>query len=369
MYTSYAPREEIDSAPPAPSTPAEAGPGTPVARRAGGVLVTTVVPQQKTAWTKARMDVLHLLRGAGYAHVELPDGANPVHWLDFLGQLDRLVDRGGHVVIEYPFDQRKRAYLLHMFCRVRGARLFALIHDLDSLRHEESPPEREIAILRLFDGLVSHNATMTEWLRGQGVGAKVVNLNLFDYCSPPGPTWHETRLTTPLKVVCAGNLSYPKASYVYDERLAQLRQVELSLFGAFFEPERLRHPGPRYKGVFDPDQPALDGRYHFGLIWDGQSIDGCQGNYGQYMRYNNPHKLSLYLSLGLPVIVWKEAAIAPLVLGRGVGVLIGDLREMDAIPDWLDNQGYQQMAANAARLSPRVRRGDFLQDAIGRLVR
>ena len=82
-------------------------------------------------------------------------------------------------------------------------------------------------------------------------------------------------------------------------------------------------------GAFDPDTPFLNGRYHFGLIWDGTGVDSCEGLYGHYMRFNSPHKLSLYVALGLPVIVWREAAIADFVLKQGIGVTVGNLLELD----------------------------------------
>lgn len=44
----------------------------------------------------------------------------------------------------------------------------------------------------------------------------------------------------------------------------------------------------------------------FGLVWDGNSMDTCTGNYGSYLRINDPHKVSLYLSSGLPIIVGQK---------------------------------------------------------------
>jgi hypothetical protein len=86
------------------------------------------------------------------------------------------------------------------------------------------------------------------------------------------------------------------------------------------------------------------------------------------MRFNNPHKLSLYVSLGLPVVVWKEAAIAEFVLTRGIGVTISDLRELGDIPRRVSPQEYREMAARVTSLSHRVKRGEFVRQALGRVV-
>jgi hypothetical protein len=334
------------------------------------VLLTTPVPRQKTAWTKARMDVMHLLQCAGYQVLEMPTSLRPADWWHLAKELRRRLDGHGHILIEYPFEHRRRAYLLALLSRLAGVRLFALVHDLDSLRFRDSPREREMAILRLFDGLISHNKAMTEWMREGGIGARVADLNLFDYCSfaPPARS-HEDALGEPLKVACAGNLSWDKARYIYDPRLWSLQGVRLDLYGAFFEPDRLPGHADRYRGVFDPDVPQLQDRYHFGLVWDGSGVDNCEGNYGHYMRYNNPHKLSLYVALGLPVVVWEQAAIADFVKRCGLGVTVRDLRELGEIPSRIDDDEYRRMVRNIAPLGEAVRRGDFLQDALNRLLR
>ena len=334
------------------------------------ILLTTPVPQQKTAWTKARMDVLHLLRDAGYTVVEVPARTSPGAWLGLLRQLRHELGGGGHLFIEYPFVQRKRLYLLAAMARLAGARFYVLLHDLDSLRFGDSPKAREIAVLRLFDGIVSHNPAMTEWLREGGIRSRVIALNLFDYrCGTTGGPWHEDTVGSPLKVACCGNLSWDKARYIYDPRLSSLPGVELDLYGAFFEPERMPSQHLRYCGAFDPDTPALQRRYHFGLVWDGTGVDNCAGRYGNYMRFNNPHKLSLYVALGLPAIVWRESAIARFVEQCGIGVTVQDLRELSEIPRRVSTPEYQAMVRNIAPLSRAVRRGDFLYDALIRLLR
>ncbi|MGZ5270095.1 MAG: hypothetical protein ACXWC6_05700 [Ramlibacter sp.] len=334
------------------------------------VLLTTPVPTQKTAWTKARQDVLHLLRDAGYSVLEVPASARPAEWLALLRRLRRELGGGGQVLIEYPVPQRKRLYALAAMVRLAGARFHALLHDLDSLRFADSPKSREIAVLRLFDGIVSHNPEMTEWLREGGIRSRVVNLNLFDYrCNAAGGPWHERAMESPLKVACCGNLSWDKARYIYDPRLSALPGVDLDLYGAFFEPDRMPSQRLQYHGAFDPDTPALKRRYHFGLVWDGTGVDQCEGSYGHYMRYNNPHKLSLYVAMGLPVIVWREAAIAQFVERCGIGVTVRDLRELGSIAQRVDDAEYRRMVANVLPLSKAARRGDFLHDALIRLQR
>lgn len=100
------------------------------------------------------------------------------------------------------------------------------------------------------------------------------------------------------------------------------------------------------------------------MLWDGESAHGVQGHYGEYMRYNNPHKVSLYAALGLPAVVWEKAALAPWVLERGVGVAIGDLRELADIRERVSAADHARMAARMAGVQAQVTQGYFLRQAL-----
>jgi hypothetical protein len=331
------------------------------------VLITTATANEKTAWTKARLDVKALLTERGYQTVALPEMTfNPLTWVRFASEIRAKAADGGHALMEYPIGDRLRCYFVSLIGRLQNVKTYALIHDLNSLRSADSPISREVGFLRSFDGVISHNAAMTRWLQQAGMDKRIVNLELFDYCSRSTEVWHAPEPSLPWQVVCAGNLSPEKAGYVYNPRLGELEGVEISLYGAFFRPEKMPDSPVRYKGVFEPDFPVLDRKYHFGLIWDGDDVDRCGGIFGHYMRFNNPHKLSLYVAMGLPVIVWKEAAIARFVTENQIGVAVADLRDMSKIR--LSSDEYQTMIANVSTLSVRVKGGEFLNNALTRLA-
>ena len=336
-------------------------------RKPDKVLITTLVPDQKTAWTKAHMDVSQILKRDGYASMYLPELKTPGRLLMFALSLKNRIARTGHIVIEYPFDHRNRFYLLYLFSKLTGVKSYALIHDLNSIRFSD-PESKELTILNLFDGVISHNPSMTAWLARKGFSRKLVELDLFDYCNNATAVYHEQQMANPVKVVYAGNLSYPKATFIYDTEFNSLKNVDISAYGAFFEPERLVGSKIAYKGVFEPDHPALDGQYHFGLVWEGTSMETCNGEFGHYLRYNNPHKLSLYMALSLPVIIWEHAAAARFVRDQNIGVTISTLRDLQDIHSRVSNADYEAMARNVERLSAKVRNGDYLNEAISKLV-
>ena len=269
----------------------------------------------------------------------------------------------GHIVLEYPFDQRKRAYVLYLFGLMTGVKIYAVIHDIAALRFKLSS-KKDLAILRLFDGLIAHTPAMTDWLIQQGLNNKVVSLQIFDYCNHNAAIYHADSISSPLNILYAGNLAFVKATYVYDGGLDALKNISLSAYGQYFEPDRLNNSVVQYKGAFDPNKPELDGRYHFGLVWEGTSLDTCSGHLGDYLRYNSPHKLSLYISLGLPIIIWDKAAMARFVLDEGIGLTISSLSELDNIQSRLPEKDYQAMLKKLALLTPKIRNGDFLRSAL-----
>jgi hypothetical protein len=331
------------------------------------IFLTTEIPQAQTAASKARVDVLKIVTENGYQTVYLPLVMNFRNIVKFWRQLTAIAKPDTHIVIEYPCWMKKRMYLVSLICRLKGIKLYGIIHDIGSLR-EHLPHGKDLAVLKLFDGLVSHNYMMSQWLREKGYKGKLVPLNVFDYLLTDTPTFANEALTSPAKVFYAGNLDYKKARYVYDTSLNNFRHVELQLYGVNFDATRISHTVVKYMGSFEGSSPSFNTNYHFGLIWEGDSVESCTGPIGDYIRYNNPHKFSLYLALGLPVVVWKEAAIARFVSEHNLGILIEKLTDLDTlIPDLTEEQ-YQTYVKQVSGFTRKVRSGQFLNTAIEKLL-
>ncbi|UZW66162.1 hypothetical protein OC195_19990 [Priestia flexa] len=106
----------------------------------------------------------------------------------------------------------------------------------------------------------------------------------------------------------------------------------------------------------------IEGSY--GLIWDGESTETCTGLTGNYLKYNNPHKTSFYLSCGLPVVIWKEAALAPFIAENNLGIIVTSLKEMDDIISNISDKEYSIMKNNVLEVAEKVRNGFFTKKAI-----
>ncbi len=122
-----------------------------------------------------------------------------------------------------------------------------------------------------------------------------------------------------------------------------------------------------YEGEYTPQELPKMMNFNFGLIWDGISTKTCSGSYGQYLRFNDPHKTSLYLSTGLPVIVWKHAAIADFILRNKVGKTVGNLNELDHLLDSISEAEFTNMKKNAITIGRKMRQGFYINSAYSKL--
>ena len=106
----------------------------------------------------------------------------------------------------------------------------------------------------------------------------------------------------------------------------------------------------------------MNGKY--GLVWVGDSIDTCKGGKGEYLKINNPHKLSLYLAVGLPVIIWDEVTEAEFVKRENVGLTVSSLYELPDKLAVISDSDYTVMKNNAARIGEKLRNGEYMTRAL-----
>ena len=166
------------------------------------------------------------------------------------------------------------------------------------------------------------------------------------------------RADMPYSCIIAGNLDRKKCGYVY--HLPD--DVDFHLYGPNYTGGESEHK--RYYGSFPPSELPAKLEGDFGLVWDGSSVDTCAGVYGEYLRVNNPHKTSLYLASGIPVIIWKEAALAEFVEAQGVGITISSLQELHTRLERLSKDEYEQMLARVSVISDNLTSGYYTKKAL-----
>ena len=104
------------------------------------------------------------------------------------------------------------------------------------------------------------------------------------------------------------------------------------------------------------------------MVWDGDSIDCCSGDWGEYLKLNAPHKVSLYIRCGLPILIWREAAMAEFIEKNNIGICIDSLRDINNIYKNLSQKEYNAMCENVQRVSQLMAEGNYFYKAVTEVI-
>lgn len=274
---------------------------------------------------------------------------------------------GDYFIYQHPMSAMPITMFFLPILKRKKVKIISLIHDLQSLRAKMSPDfERQKkydSVLEFSDYIIGHNNSMNNYLVETGYEKeKLLTLELFDYIVSDYQAEQNAR--EKYSVVIAGNLAKSKSGYIY--KLNNIECVTFNLYGANFSNQD-KSNNLNYKGSFKPEElPGnLDGG--FGLVWDGPEISTCAGETGEYLKYNNPHKCSLYLAAGIPVFVWSQSALAEFIVNNDLGFAINSINDIPKILGQIDDSRYQEMIKNVEEYKLRIRNGYFTKNAFKKI--
>lgn len=352
--------------------------------------------EKRLASEKARDDITRILTrgGSDITFCELNIYFDTGRWVDHpaivqIGEhlrakgewakKTRVLGRGDVLLVQFPaVNHSLFLYQVLKSLKKKGVFLVAVLHDVEAIRglkrRNKSLKNRlrkyfeEVLCLKYFDRLIVHNDRM-----GKMVGKvmnirpeKLIDLQIFDYLAGEADSRMRDKNGG---VIIAGNLTPVKAGYVY--RLPE--DIRWNLYGVNFVGQALSGPeaaehntekGVVYYGSFPAEEIAEKLEGGFGLVWDGPSCENCEGVYGEYLRINDPHKTSLYLAAGIPVIIWEKAALAPFILANGCGVTVGSLSEVSEVIRGMDEKTYSTLRENAQAVGCRLSAGEYTKRAV-----
>ena len=331
----------------------------------------------KNAGNKARNDVEEIVKREGYQALvlsvdnwyEMSTLKAQLHKSKAIGQTLDQLQQGDELLIQFPMLHHSFFTTYHVKkAQKKGVKVNFIIHDLEALRYvnvENFPLKHKIRIqiqesglLGAADGIIAHNPIMKSVLVDKGIAVdKIVSLGIFDDLIPNFQ--EKTGLTKNQPIIVAGNLAQEKAGYLYTLPKAP----DYNLYGVGFDESRALE-NETYFGSFLPDElpAALEGG--FGLVWDGDSAETCSGVFGEYLRYNNSHKASLYLASGFPLVVWEESALSTFVLDNHCGIAVGSLSELAEKIKSLSDEEYQQLVSCSQKIGKNIRAGYYLKTAL-----
>ncbi len=331
--------------------------------------------KHKNAGSKAVDDCRTLLLKKGYVNLEIYFNKSlilmPYNFCKLLFYLAKYlftVEKKSLVFTQYPLLGINGIFPFYAkLLKLKGCRIACIIHDLEAIRsnNPELQTKKEIKALSAYDAVIAHNAAMNKWLVKNGFKGFITEITLFDYLSD-----FETKEkiisvdTDNLTLAFAGNLGTLGKSTFLKKLRTHKNSFFVNLYGSGYSEIAGADEKIKWQGSFSPDEIVSKLEGSFGLIWDGDNLEDITGLMGNYLKYNTPHKTSLYLVSGLPVIISKKAAMANFVRDNNIGICIDSLKSFSPTEKIVHTETYLQMKKNLQPIAEKLKRGFYFNTAV-----
>ncbi|MBO7445836.1 MAG: hypothetical protein J6T86_05450 [Bacteroidales bacterium] len=271
------------------------------------------------------------------------------------------------VLIQYPIAPFTEIHTLFFFrcLKRKKCHLAVLVHDTVSFRNDELFAKSETKILNTATELIVHTTQMMELFKRNGIVRPCKLLWLFDYLTNEVPN-KDYRQSSNHSIAFAGNLD--KSLFLKKLTAIHFGNVRLNLYGNKPSDTSDYPNWMKYVGRFSPENITMLTE-DWGLAWDGDSIETIHGPLGNYLRYISPHKVSLYIAAGIPVVVSKDSALAQYVEENHLGITISSLTELDQIITAQNEEELLLIRKSVAEMSQVLRNGGRLGAILKEIVR
>lgn len=343
---------------------------------------------------KCRSDIRTILTQRGYESIGIPvsdsgnskendsvrsiahkvkgTGKNFKSWMDYL----KKVRRNDIVVIQYPPYQKTLLANILVFLKMKGAFAVGIVQDLGSYRDNDEgklikhwSTVEDAHALSFFNQLIVNNVQMRKiLLAAEFNDKKLINIRMFDYLTDEETEKKpEERFFKDAPIVIAAEMQNKlneKGYYIYSSKADP--GVKFNIYGPDVDEGDINNLTYDYKGAFLPEiiPSVIEGS--FGLVWEGNSLETCDGNWGEYLRINNPNKVSMYIAAGIPVIIWSGAALSDFITKYGLGIAVESIYDIKDAVENISDDDYRQMIENIKPFTKAVKSGTFFTKAIER---
>lgn len=300
---------------------------------------------------KAKQDIARIAENTNYSILSIfrysPVGESDEAMHSRIDGITAGVVNGDIVFFQYPSYISIRFdifFINHMIAR--GVKLILILHDVEYIRKGVSETFNEIEILNRCNALIVHNLKMKDKLKKCGVVKPMIANFMFDFLRTGG----YKKNSFSRELVLAGSLE--KSDYVSTWNF----KTNLIAFGGQENVKISKRVD--YRGAVAQEELFKSLPNCFGLSWD--STPGFK----EYTMYNNPYKVSMYLCMGLPVIVWTSSAVADIVIKNRLGYAISELSEIDDLTTNLSDKEIYDLLENVRKFSTLLRDGFFTKQAL-----
>ncbi|MDR1678759.1 MAG: hypothetical protein LBR81_03175 [Prevotellaceae bacterium] len=326
------------------------------------------------AATKAKFDVRKTIENLGIKTIIVRKNTTPYKFvntvIDFLRvvvlfvKILFVVRQNSVLLLQRRFSHIK-LLLISKALKLKHSELCILIHDINCLRFDKNKgTKRELSEIKNFnlaDSLIVHTPAMGKKMKEIGITPKQYPLYLFDYYTDNSPA---NQIVAKNEVVFAGNLG--KSEFLKLLNNYHFEKIKFNLYG-FEKPAFITNENLRYFGRFQANHIS-DIQGGWGLVWDGSSVETCDGILGDYLRYNSSHKSSLYLVAELPLIIWSQSSLRSFVEERNIGIIVDSIEEIEEKISSMTDDEYQILKNNAKTISAELKAGKMLERILLLLV-
>lgn len=317
------------------------------------------------AGTKAINDTNQILEKNGYTPLNLGTLRGNPH--SIIGKIYKTIIEIYHLFIlfhksssqdifflQWPLYHIISNKIVYRIIKYRCKHLQILIHDINSLRGYSEQEQMEYLYFSLAELIIVHTNRMKLFLIKEGIPEyKIKILSSFDYLTSDPINLNREKNNI---IVYAGNLiKSPFLQYINESQ-----ELTINCYG-----KEMPYTSPclNYKGAFKSENVSvLEGSW--GLVWDGISINSCTGEYGDYLQYNAPHKLSLYIAAGLPIVIWEKSGLAEYIVNKNLGITINSISELASAISNISTEEYINILTNIENESKDIRQGKHLLKCI-----
>lgn len=323
----------------------------------------------QNAGGKFPTDIVRIFKQGGYQYKFVHEQYSLKSYFWILFDVIRLVSikRQSLVVYVDQVEPRISRTLVYYFLLRKKCKIIPLFEDINILRNKYSQKEQQSLVntLKKSECIISQNSRMTAYLRTLGIKAPAVELAVLDFLSDrvddsqvhKGSEWTicyggnliESSSGFLFKIPCSENITYN----IYGFNLSDTRKLPDNVF---------------YKGKFDGNNCIGNLRGDWGLVWNGRSIDIDPNDIkSTYYNYVSPHKFSMYLLCGMPVIVYSGSAMAEFVNVNKCGIVIDSIKDIEKQLGLISEKEYQMLKNNAISIARKIAAGYFTNQAIAEM--
>lgn len=331
--------------------------------------VSRCYPHNLEGGFKAKLDIEAIMEENNFYNLGLKQKTNKNKIVSFFYNLISIIKailtlrKNDLLVIQYPL--KKYYYFLSYAARLKQAKVITLVHDLGCFRRKKITIEQEKKRFSKTDHLIVLSNRMKDFIIEQGYEQSVSVLHLWDYLNTTKPKQREFPTSDKISVLYVGDLSKNKHGFMYkfDETISKT-SLYFAIYGRSFDKNIIKNKEHfTYHGVKDSSLIIKQTNAHYGLLWYSTELKGISGAYGEYLKYNTSHKISLYLHAHLPIIVWSEASFAEFTRKHAIGICVDTLEDLDKTLESISEKDYLQMVENTRVLSKEIAKGTYFMNA------